>query len=209
MCTDIVMSGLFNEKGNRPYLFMENYRNFYSFLQLLALDIRGSGERWEEMELELEQIYKEYMHDLYRYLYSLTHHHALAEDLLQDTFAKAHVMLLGGNIRDIKPWLFKVAYYTYIDSVRKESRFIHSDTIENIDFHSPEQIILEKDAFQRLLDLLETIKPMEKQAILLCDLHDCTYEQAAEILQLKLNTFKSHLARGRRKLREKLTKEEN
>lgn len=161
------------------------------------------------MELELEQIYIEYMNDLYRYLYSLTHHHALAEDLLQETFSKAHVALLGGGIRDIKPWLFKVAYYTYIDSVRKESRFVHSDTVDEIDDHTPEQITIQKDSFQKLLDLLETIKPIEKQAILLCDVNDCTNEQAAEILQLKLNTLKSHLARGRRKLREKLTKEEN
>ena len=161
------------------------------------------------MELELEQIYTDHMNDLYRYLYSLTHHHALAEDLLQETFTKAHVTMLGGGIREIKPWLFKVAYYTYIDSVRKERRFIHSDTIEEIDAHTPEQIILEKDSFHKLLELLETIKPIEKQAILLCDVHDCTNEQAAEILQLKLNTLKSHLARGRRKLRERLEKEEN
>ena len=106
------------------------------------------------MELELEQIYRDYMNDLYRYLYSLTHHHALAEDLLQETFAKAHITLLGGGIHEIKPWLFKVAYYTYIDSVRKESRFIHSDTIEEIDAHTPEQIMLEKDSFQKWRELL-------------------------------------------------------
>ena len=161
------------------------------------------------MELELEQIYRDYMNDLYRYLYSLTHHHALAEDLLQETFAKAHVTLLGGSIREIKPWLFKVAYYTYIDNRRKERRFVHSDTIDEITHHTPEQIALEKDAFQQLLALLETIKPIEKQAILLCDVHECTNEQAAEILHLKLNTLKSHLARGRRKLRERINKEDD
>jgi RNA polymerase sigma-70 factor, ECF subfamily len=58
------------------------------------------------------------------------------------------------------------------------------------------------------LRYLDHIKPIEKQAILLCDLHDCTYQQAANILNLKLNTLKSHLTRGRKKMREILTKEE-
>ena len=68
--------------------------------------------------MELETIYITYMNDIYRYLYSLTKNHTLAEDVLQDAFTKAHITLLGQEIQDIKPWLFKVAYYTYIDSTR-------------------------------------------------------------------------------------------
>lgn len=42
---------------------------------------------------------------------------------------------------------------------------------------------------------------------MLCDVHDCTYEQAANILDLKLNTLKSHLLRGRKKMRALIEKE--
>lgn len=148
------------------------------------------------------------MNDIYRYLYSLTKNHTTAEDLLQDTFTKAHITLLGQEIQDIKPWLFKVAYYTYIDSTRKELRYMISDNVDQSYSTTPEQIIVEQDAYLKLLSLLEQIKPIEKQIILLCDVNDCTNEQAANILNLKLNTLKSHLARGRKKMRALIVKEE-
>ena len=87
-------------------------------MQLFNTVKRGLVEGWEEMQIE--QLYIMYMNDLYRYLYSLCRNHSTAEDLLQDTFYKAHLALLANNITDIKPWLFKVAYYTHIDFIRKK-----------------------------------------------------------------------------------------
>ncbi|WP_071393345.1 sigma-70 family RNA polymerase sigma factor [Bacillus tuaregi] len=154
--------------------------------------------------MDLEQIYTLYFNDLYRYLFSLTRNHFETEDLVQDTFTKAHIVLLASEITEIKPWLFKVAYYTFIDRFRKKKSYVTMDEFFQADTHTPEDILIEKDSFLELLGYLDRIKPMEKQAILLCDLHDCTNEQAAGILNLKLNTFKSHLARGRKRVRKLL-----
>ena len=151
--------------------------------------------------MELEQLYTRYVNDIYRYLFSLCRHTETAEDLLQDTFYKAHVTLLAQPIYELKPWLFKVAYYTYIDYCRKEKRTTPYEQIEQVDYTTPEKIILQTDSFTTLLHLLDQLNPLEKQAILLCDVQDCTNEQAAQILDLKLNTLKSHLLRGRKKMR--------
>lgn len=151
--------------------------------------------------MELEQLYTRYVNDLYRYLFSLCRHTETAEDLLQDTFYKAHVTLLAQPIYELKPWLFKVAYYTYIDYCRKEKRSATYAQIEQVDYTTPEMIILQQDSFTKLLNLLDQLYPLEKQAILLCDVQDCTNEQAAQILDLKVNTLKSHLLRGRKKMR--------
>jgi len=158
--------------------------------------------------MELEQIYLTYFHDLYRYLFSLTRNHSEAEDLVQETFTKAHLMLLTHDIKEIKPWLFKVGYHTFVDRIRKEKRNVVSEEFNQVDWNNPEDVMVQKDSFMELLRYLDHIKPIEKQAILLCDLHECTYQQAANILNLKLNTLKSHLTRGRKKMREILTKEE-
>lgn len=157
--------------------------------------------------MDLEKIYLLYFHDLYRYLFSLTQNHAETEDLVQETFTKAHIVLLSNEIKEIKPWLFKVAYYTFIDTIRKERRNIITKDFSQTDLNTPEHILVKKDSLTELLRYLDRIKPLEKQAILLCDLHDCTNEQAANILNLKLNTLKSHLSRGRRKLRKILIEE--
>ncbi|MEK3981370.1 sigma-70 family RNA polymerase sigma factor [Psychrobacillus sp. FSL K6-2836] len=159
--------------------------------------------------MELEQIYALHFNDLYRYLYSLSRNHAEAEDLLQETFAKAHIVLLTDEIKEIKPWLFKVGYFTYIDHFRKDKRYVVTNEFSISDSNTPENIVVENDAFKVLLRYLDYIKPIEKQAILLCDVHDCTNEQAANILNIKLNTLKSHLSRGRKRLREILSQEDS
>lgn len=159
--------------------------------------------------MDLEQIYEMYVNDLYRYLYSLTRNHTETEDLIQDTFMKAHVTLLTNDITEIKPWLFKVGYHTFIDWTRKEKRLVKVEKITQIDDKTPEDIVANNDSYMALLRYLDHIKPIEKQAILLCDVHDCTYEQAANILNVKLNTLKSHILRGRKKLRQILTEEES
>lgn len=158
--------------------------------------------------MDLEQIYLLYFNDLYRYLFSLTRDHTATEDLIQETFTKAHIVLLSNDIKEIKPWLFRVGYYTFIDRTRKENRYVVTNEFTHADTNTPEVILTEKDSYMELLRYLDRIKPMEKQAILLCDLHECTNEEAANILNLKLNTFKSHLARGRKRLRKILTEED-
>ncbi|MEX3744192.1 MULTISPECIES: sigma-70 family RNA polymerase sigma factor [Lysinibacillus] len=157
--------------------------------------------------MDIEQLYLRYINDIYRYLYSLCKNPTLAEDLMQDTFYKAHITLLTNTVQDIKPWLFKVAYYTHIDYIRKERRVDLENNLEQSTFMTPEIIAVNEESFHSLISLLDQLSPYEKQVIMLCDVHDCTYEQAANILDLKLNTLKSHLLRGRKKMRALIEKE--
>ena len=158
--------------------------------------------------MNLEQVYTLYFNDLYRYLYSLTRNHVEAEDLLQETFTKAHIVLLTNEIEEIKSWLFKVGYYTFIDRARKDKRYVMTNEFLQMDLKTPENIVLENDSYIDLLRYLDHIRPIEKQAILLCDVHECTLLQAASILNMNVNTLKSHLARGRKKLRKMLAEED-
>lgn len=158
--------------------------------------------------MEIEKVYDLYVGDLYRYIYSLCRHPQTTEDLLQDTFYKAHIFLLSKSIDELKPWLFKVAYYTYIDYCRKEVRSSPMEEVDQIVYDTPESIWIEQDSYHQLLNLVNELSPFEKQSILLCDIQDCTYEQAAMILDLKVNTLKSHLSRGRKKMRVLIKEEE-
>lgn len=158
--------------------------------------------------MEIEELYSLYVQDLYKYLFSLCRHRETAEDLLQDTFYKAHISLLGQPAKEMKPWLFKVAYYTYIDHTRKEKRSGAAEEIIQADYSTPESIAIEQDSYLRLLTFLDALSPFEKQAIILCDIQDCTNKQAAMILDIKENTLKSHLLRGRKKMRTLIKRED-
>ena len=56
----------------------------------------------------LEQIYHRYAGQVYLYLFSLCHSHALAEDLMQETFLKA-LCSMELSQDAVLPWLLRVA----------------------------------------------------------------------------------------------------
>ncbi len=162
--------------------------------------------------VQLEDVYEHYMNDLYRYLYSLSKDHHIAEDLVQEAFYRAYLTLADYEINNIKAWLFKVAYHAFIDHQRKNKKTILTDEIkENVDKreNTPESKMLEKESFLLLMEDLKCLKEIEKQAVLLCDLNELSYQEAAEILNIKLNTLKSHISRGRKKLVERVKERMN
>jgi RNA polymerase sigma-70 factor (ECF subfamily) len=157
--------------------------------------------------VELDKAYQENVNDLYRYLFSLSKDHFIAEDLVQEAFYQAYLQLEDYEISNIRAWLFKVAYHAFIDFQRKNKRLIIQDQIEelgNLSMENPEKKLLEKESFQLLLNDIHSLKEQERHVLLLCDLHNLKYNEAAEILNMKVNTLKSHLHRGRRKVMDRV-----
>lgn len=172
--------------------------NKCNFLVRLNVDRLKGGTK-----VELDAVYRLYVNDLYRYLFSLSKDHYIAEDLVQEAFYRAYLVLEDYEIRNIKAWLFKVSYHAFIDYQRKNKRMMVEEEIDKYltsNHHSPENSIIEKESLRLLLEDMKILKDIEKQAVLLCDLHELSYQEAADILDLKLNTLKSHLSRGRKKL---------
>lgn len=155
--------------------------------------------------MDLDEAYQAYVNDLYRYLFSLSKEHYTAEDLVQEAFYRAYLHLEDEEILNIKAWLFKVAYRVFIDYSRKQKRIVVSEKVgevqeKEVQMASPEKSLLEKENFRLLLDDIHTLKERERNIVLLCDLHKMSYQEAANILEMNLNTLKSHLLRGRRKI---------
>ncbi|WP_371261570.1 sigma-70 family RNA polymerase sigma factor [Bacillus sp. MUM 116] len=108
------------------------------------------------------------MNDLYRYLYSLSKDHYIAEDLVQEAFYRAFTTLEDYEVRNIKAWLFKVAYHAFVDYKRKNKRMIidHYLTLDtDINPITPEKKMLEKESLSLLLRDLNGLKEKEKDAI--------------------------------------------
>jgi RNA polymerase sigma-70 factor, ECF subfamily len=155
--------------------------------------------------VDLDEAFEAYVDDLYRYLFSLSKNHHTAEDLVQETFYRAYLQLSEEDIRQIKPWLFKVAYHAFIDFTRKHKRLVITDEVHNrISMKTPEMDLLEKEGFNALIDDIHSLKEPEMHALILCDLHWLSLKEGAEILQLNVNTLKSHLSRGRKKVIERI-----
>lgn len=164
--------------------------------------IRSLSERGRA--LDIQDLYKHYIHDVYRYLLSLCKDKALAEDLTQDTFMKAYSSLANNPPNYLKAWLLKIAYHTFIDYVRRNKKVIYEEpdyfsVIESSE--SAELDFLKKAEKEELLTNIKQLKPMQRNAIALCDLQGYSHKDAAAILLIKVNTLKSHIFRGRSQLK--------
>jgi RNA polymerase sigma factor (sigma-70 family) len=129
--------------------------------------------------------------------------HALADDLAQDTFLEAYrkIAQFRGD-GTFQSWLYRIAYTRFLMEVRKTKR----ETTElDEDLSSPET----QNATHARLDLeraMQNLSAPERATLTLCYAMEFSNTEAAEILQMPVGTVKSHVLRGREKLKTLLEK---
>lgn len=138
--------------------------------------------------------------ELYRYCRHLTHSPWEAEDLSQDTLARAFVTLaqVGDAPPNPRAWLFRVASNLWIDRVRRErpEAPLDADQAPAGAASDPRRI---REAAGTLLGQLS---PQERAAVVLKDAFDLTLEETAEALSTTVGAVKTALHRARGKLAE-------
>jgi RNA polymerase sigma-70 factor (ECF subfamily) len=155
----------------------------------------------------LDYIYKLYMSDIYRYLLYLCKDKYMAEDLLQDTFFRAYLYLDDCPPDNLKPWLFKVAYNSFIDNQRKNKRSTPMDTeiLNNItDPKSTEKELLIKEQLSLVQSVMKNMPEKQKEALKLCVFKGLPYKEAAEIMEVSLSHIKILVFRARQTLKENI-----
>ncbi|WP_097188063.1 sigma-70 family RNA polymerase sigma factor [Ornithinimicrobium cerasi] len=143
-----------------------------------------------------------------------------AEDLVQETYAKAfaafHQYRPGTNL---KAWMYRILTNSYINSYRKKQRQpLESDAAEVEDYqlaraashHSKGLRSAETEALDHLPDsdvkeALASIGEDFRMAVYLADVEGFSYKEIAEIMDTPIGTVMSRLHRGRKQLRELLT----
>lgn len=157
------------------------------------------------MPNNLDDLYMLYMKDVYRYLLFLCNDHYTAEDLVQETFTRAYLYLEQYEGEKVKPWLFRVAHNAFIDATRKTKRSIpHDDRffIAKLSSEdSPELKLLLQERLSELGDAIAKLPEKQRQALLLHDWHELTYQESADVMGIGLSYFKVLLYRARQSLR--------
>src|SRR4051812_1558922 len=119
--------------------------------------------------------------DLYRYCRYLTRSPWDAEDLAQDSLARAFVTLgqLGSDPPNPRAWLFRVASNLWIDHTRRQPAPSRTRSFEPSE---PATETEPRDPREAAGTLLVTLSPQERAAVVLKDVFDLSLDEIAEAL---------------------------
>jgi RNA polymerase sigma-70 factor (ECF subfamily) len=173
----------------------------------LATDARDRV-RFEEEALQLSD-------QVYQVARRLAGSREEAEDLVQETFARAfrawRSFEPGTNLR---AWLFRILTNLNIDRGRKIQRSPDTQPLEENDYflynrleesagdsNLDERRVVERLSQNDAVSALAELPHDFRDVVLLVDLADFTYSDAAQILDIPIGTVMSRLHRGRRILK--------
>ncbi len=156
-----------------------------------------------------------YLDQLYGAALRMTRNPTDAEDLVQETFAKAyasfHQFTPGTNL---KAWLYRILTNTFINSYRKKQRQPQSSGSEVEDWQlaraeahtstglrSAETEALDRMPHSAVTDAMNALAPDFRLAVYLADVEGFSYKEIAEIMGTPIGTVMSRLNRGRNQLR--------
>ncbi len=148
-----------------------------------------------------------HLNDLYRTATRVLGDGSRAEDVVQEVYLQAwksyHRFESGTNC---KAWLFKILFHCVNHHRRKWFRFPllkeKEEFLEtNLTYTEP---ISEHLTDEDILAALDKIAEDYRSVLVLVDVEEFAYKEAAEILGIPIGTVMSRLSRGRRALREML-----
>ncbi|WP_421791339.1 RNA polymerase sigma factor [Hyphobacterium sp.] len=127
--------------------------------------------------------------------------HALADDLAQEAFIKAYNKIESFTGKgSFRAWLCRIAYNEFLMSARKRKA-----TEKAMERFKPEVDDVEAPRdMGSVVDLdrgLKTLKEDERVCVTLCYAAGMSHAEAAEATGMPLGTVKSHVNRGREKLK--------
>jgi RNA polymerase sigma-70 factor (ECF subfamily) len=165
--------------------------------------------RFEEEVLELAD-------QVYRVARRLVSSREEAEDLVQETYARAfrswRSYTPGTNLR---AWLFRILTNLNIDRGRRQQRSPDMQPLEEGDYYlynrleesgpaDDEQRVVERLSQDSIVGALSSVPHNYRDVVVLVDIGDFSYQDAAQILDIPIGTVMSRLHRGRRILKQQL-----
>jgi RNA polymerase sigma-70 factor, ECF subfamily len=148
---------------------------------------------------------------LYNFAHWLTQNRQEAEDLVQETYTKAlkgfSSFQPGTNFR---AWIYRILRNTFLTSragLKAQQQFDSEEQATNEaiyppDPRTPESILLEKLDHQLVHKALDQLPVVYREALLLCDFEEMSYQEISATLGVPVGTVMSRLSRARKALRE-------
>lgn len=146
---------------------------------------------------------------LYNFARWLTHDTAEAEDLVQETYAKAlrgfSSFQPGTNFR---AWMYRILRNAFLSSRTglKITVPLADEDDEKLvsDGPSPESLLIAQVSRETVQRALDDLPVHFREILLLCEVEEMSYQEIAETLSIPIGTVMSRLSRARKALRKVL-----
>src|ERR1700733_11606745 len=169
-----------------------------------------SSSRADQPMAEFEELAMPLFDSLYNFARWLVHNSNDAEDLVQETYFKALRSFAsfqsGTNFR---AWIFQILKNTFLSSRSKlEWRMTLATASEEdgpemaVDRETPETILMNRSNSQLVQRAIDRLPVGYREALLLCEVEEMSYQEIAEILLIPIGTVMSRLARARKAVRQ-------
>ncbi len=163
------------------------------------------------------ELYNTWQAAIYRFAWQMTGSRIMAEDIVQDVFLlmirkKLHFDPAKGTFSS---FIYGVARNLSLKSIRRNLRFsgvlqlFHNRQESLTGKADPLLKLAEVETAANLRKCILTLPAQYREMIVLCDLHELSYAEAAEITGCAIGTVRSRLHRGRELLHQKLCADRN
>jgi RNA polymerase sigma factor (sigma-70 family) len=157
-----------------------------------------------------DEIVSQHSARVYRLAYRLTGNPHDAEDLTQEVFVRVFRSLSTYTPGTFEGWLHRITTNLFLDQARRKAKIRFDALADDADARipsrsaSPDTAVMDGMFDEDVESALAELPPTFRAAVVLCDIEGLTYEEIADVLDLKLGTVRSRIHRGRSMLRKAL-----
>ena len=152
---------------------------------------------------DIEQLYKEYAKQVYKYLFSLCHSEQMAEELMQETFSRAikSIKTFDGTCK-IYVWLCQIAKHIWYQELEKNNRTQTTELLPEIPSaeHSLEENIILREGKMSLFKELHLLAEPMREVMYLRLTGEFSFREIGEILGRDETWARVTFYRGKQKI---------
>lgn len=171
---------------------------FFEFAVTLSVEVGLTTDTCYMTTREFNTAVDLHADSIYRFVLKHVRNRMLADDVVQETYAKVWERHEQIQAEKAKSYLFTSAYHCMLDLLKKENRSASIEGVEplgNTESHHNFDI-------QRVLhEALDTLPEIQKSVVLLRDYEGYSYEEIAEITGLTDAQVKVYIFRARQALK--------
>jgi len=177
-----------------------------------------SKERKKELRAEFERVALPQLSHLYTSAFYLSKDKAEAEDLVQETYIRA--LRFFGKFQpgtNCRAWLLSILRNLFINRYQQKKREAErvdwekidqvyesiveqGEKAERADKDNPETLLISQLMDEEVEEALKKLPEEYRTAIVLVDIEELSYEEAAKVMDCAIGTIRSRVSRGRRML---------